>query len=316
MIPQFPKFTKLELSHKKIVDEFFERFPTYSEFSFANMFVWDVAKPVMLSVLNDNLIIQFIDFKTQKHYLSLIGSNDIDDTIQEMIHYSINNNLHPSLSTVPEHVVSQIKNKALLDIAEDSDNSDYIISVPLIANLEGNDIEGKRQKVNHFINTHKDGLSFHRLDLSDPEVMAQARRVLEEWLMPLKGQSNDIVAEFAAIEKAIKHHKEVQLEAYGVSINGVLEAFSIIEKAHDRTVIGHFEKGNKNHSGIYEYMNHNLCRYLKNEGYEYLNICQDMGDEGLRKSKQSYRPVKFHKKFTISHQPHKLPQRELIGVTA
>lgn len=313
MIPQFPKFTKLDLNHKAVVDEFFERFPTYSEFSFANMFVWDVAKPIMLSILNDNLIIQFLDFKTQKYYLSLIGSNDIDDTIQELIHYSINNNLHPTLSTVPEHVISQIKNKTLLDINEDSNNSDYIISVPLLASLEGNDIEGKRQKVNHFIDTNKDKASFHRLDLTDPNTISQVRAVIEKWMSPLEKQPNDIIAEFAAIEKALKHHADVGLEAYGVSIDGKLEAFTIIEKVHGHTVIGHFEKGNRDFAGIYEYMNHSLCRYLNDEGYEYLNVCQDMGYDGLRKSKMSYRPISFHKKYDVSHHPHIHSHQALAG---
>lgn len=313
MIPQFPKFTKLDLSHKDVVNEFFERFPTYSEFSFANMFIWDVAKPVMLSILNSNLVIQFLDFKTQKHYLSLIGSNNIDDTIQELIHYSINNNLHPSLSTVPEHVISQIKNKTLLDIEVDNDNSDYIISVPLLASLEGNDIEGKRQKVNHFSDLYKEKAYFHKLDLSDPGTVSQVRNVIEKWITPLEKQPGDLIAEFAAIEKAIKHHKDIELEAYGVSIDGVLEAFTIIEKVHGRTVIGHFEKGDKDRMGIYEYMNHNLCRYLNDEGYEYLNICQDLGHEGLRKSKMSYRPIGFHKKYNVKHQPHVTTHHALAG---
>jgi hypothetical protein len=315
MIPQFPKFTKLDLNHKSVVDEFFQRFPTYSEFSFANMFVWDIAKPVMLSILNENLIIQFLDFKTKKYYLSLIGNNKIDDTIQELIHYSINNNLHPSLNTVPEHVISQVKNSRLFDIDEDRDNSDYIISVPLLASLEGSDIEGKRQKVNHFINTNKDKVVFHKLDLSDQNTIFQIRSVIENWTTPLKKLPNDIIAEFAAIEKAIMHHASIKLEAYGVSIDGKLEAFSIIEKVHDRTVIGHFEKGNRDYAGIYEFMNHSLCRHLSDEGYEYLNICQDMGDEGLKDSKMSYRPIKFHKKFSVGHRAHIYANHALAGVS-
>lgn len=303
MIPQFPTFIKLDLKHKSIINDFFKRFPTYSEFGFANMFVWDTAKPVMVSILNDNLIVQFLDFKTNKYYLSLMGSHKIDDTIQNLIHYSLNNDFHPSLSTVPEHVIAKISDKTMLEIEEEDDNSDYIISVPLLANLEGGNIEGKRQRVNHFTETYKGRTRFERLDLDDETIAKQVRGVMEKWVMPLEKQPTDIVIEFAAIEKAIKHHKDLDFEAYGVYIDDVLEAFTVIEKVHDRTVIGHFEKGNRKHMGIYEYLNHSLCRYLHTEGYEYLNICQDLGYEGLRKSKMSYRPVRFHKKYRIKHRP-------------
>lgn len=298
MIPDFPEFIKLDLSHRETVNDFFQKFPAYSEFGFANMFVWDTKKPVKLSLLNSNLVVQFLDFHTDKYYLTLLGVNKLDETVEELIKYAHHNDFHTHLSTIPEHVIQKIGNKDAYDIKVDQANGDYIISIPMIAQLYGQPLETKRQRVNHFRQSARNH-TFRKLDLTNKDDIESIRQVIETWIKPLKEKPPDIIIEIAAIEKALLYHADLKLECFGVFVGNRLEAFTMIEKVHGRTVIGHFEKGNKEFTGIYEYMNHSLCKHLLDEGYEYLNICQDLGIDGLRSSKKSYRPVNIHKKYEL-----------------
>ncbi len=60
----------------------------------------------------------------------------------------------------------------------------------------------------------------------------------------------------------------------------------------------HFEKGDTEYAGIYQAINQ---MFLENSETEctFVNRMQDLDDDGLRRAKLSYRPVKFLKKFRV-----------------
>ena len=58
----------------------------------------------------------------------------------------------------------------------------------------------------------------------------------------------------------------------------------------------HVEKANVSYNGIYQKLNNEFCRSL-GDRYEFVNREEDMGLEGLRKSKMSYRPVRLVDKY-------------------
>ena len=60
----------------------------------------------------------------------------------------------------------------------------------------------------------------------------------------------------------------------------------------------HVEKGEIEYDGIYPAINQMFSK-KHFQGLRYVNRQEDMGLEGLRKSKQSYRPVKMSKKYVV-----------------
>ena len=61
----------------------------------------------------------------------------------------------------------------------------------------------------------------------------------------------------------------------------------------------HVLKADPNVAGLYQAMLH---EFLEHEAgnFNYVNLEQDLGIEGLRKSKQSYHPIEMIKKYTLS----------------
>jgi hypothetical protein len=55
------------------------------------------------------------------------------------------------------------------------------------------------------------------------------------------------------------------------------------------TVVVHFEKGSPYYDGIYKVVNLETARLVQQQAL-YINRESDMGNPGLRKAKQSYRP--------------------------
>jgi hypothetical protein len=58
----------------------------------------------------------------------------------------------------------------------------------------------------------------------------------------------------------------------------------------------HFEKAVDGIKGIYQYMNQSFAASLP-RFFTYINREQDLGDEGLRQAKETYRPCGFVKKY-------------------
>ena len=58
----------------------------------------------------------------------------------------------------------------------------------------------------------------------------------------------------------------------------------------------YFEKGDIAFKGIYPLIDNLFCKKHFNE-VRFINKQEDMGLEGLRKSKLSYNPVKLHNRF-------------------
>lgn len=62
----------------------------------------------------------------------------------------------------------------------------------------------------------------------------------------------------------------------------------------------HFEKGIDSYRGVYQFVNRATARALP-ETVEFINREQDLGDEGLRQAKMTYRPAAFVKKYCVTY---------------
>ncbi|MGD9333090.1 MAG: phosphatidylglycerol lysyltransferase domain-containing protein, partial [Desulfobacterales bacterium] len=84
-----------------------------------------------------------------------------------------------------------------------------------------------------------------------------------------------------------------------IVVDDMIVAYTIAEPLDGDTVVIHFEKGCPAHKGIYQAINQMFLESLEGR-FRYVNREQDLGDEGLRKAKMSYHPVKFNQKYRIA----------------
>jgi uncharacterized protein len=84
----------------------------------------------------------------------------------------------------------------------------------------------------------------------------------------------------------------------GIEVDGRLVAYTVAEPISTDTVAIHFEKGNPDIIGAYQAINQMFLASLPQNMVQ-VNREQDLDDPGLRKSKLSYHPSGFMKKFTV-----------------
>ena len=82
-------------------------------------------------------------------------------------------------------------------------------------------------------------------------------------------------------------------------MQGNICAVALAQRLNPDTLVMHVLKADPNIDGLYQVM---LQEFLAHEGadFNYVNLEQDLGIEGLRKSKQSYHPVEMVKKYILS----------------
>jgi hypothetical protein len=100
-----------------------------------------------------------------------------------------------------------------------------------------------------------------------------------------------------ANEEVLKNFKSLDITGGIVKVDDKFEAFSIGEKMNNSAII-HIEKANDNIRGLFNIINRD---YIKNElrDTEFINREQDLGQEGLRKAKLSYRPSHLINKYNL-----------------
>jgi hypothetical protein len=121
-----------------------------------------------------------------------------------------------------------------------------------------------------------------------------------KWCIEKNCQENSqLCNEWHAIKDALMLFDELKLTGAAIVIDGKVEAFTIGEILNNTTAVIHIEKASPLIPGIYAAINQMFCEHeLQNT--HFVNREQDLGDDGLRKAKLSYHPVKLVEKFKIS----------------
>jgi hypothetical protein len=297
MIPSFPTFKKVTVTDREAVEAYTREHLPYSDFNFTSLWAWDTSEGRMISELNGNLVVRFTDYTTNEPFLSFLGAHKVEDTTRILLEYARAQKLPPVLKLMPEvsiHLVAQFQ------VQEDRDNFDYIYSVDELRTLKGKKFETKRNMLSRFMRAHPEAVVKH-IDLKDTLSHALMHDVLRLWAERKSGISaSEHELEFESIRKLLKHSPELNLLATGIMIGEKCVAFSIDEVLRGGYAISHFAKADSGRAGAYDFLMRAVVNRLADAQVQFLNFEQDLGVANLRSAKNSFRPVSFLKKYTVS----------------
>jgi len=173
-------------------------------------------------------------------------------------------------------------------VREDKDNFDYLYLREGLATLDGRKFHRKRNRVRGFVAKYE--CSARPLCT---DTLADARIVLEGWR-----EANGVDGDYAPAIDALAHFEELCLVGSVYYVAGRPVAYAMGEALPGEYFAVHFEKGLPGYAGLLQFVNQNFAKSLP-EKYRFINREQDLGIEGLRKAKLSYRPDGFIKKYRI-----------------
>ncbi|MGO8693237.1 MAG: DUF2156 domain-containing protein [Rectinemataceae bacterium] len=174
-------------------------------------------------------------------------------------------------------------------VVEDRDNFDYLYLRTDLAELSGKAYHKKRNLVNAFLNSY----SYEQKPLRADNV-PDAVAVLDEWR-----QTKELDGDYAASREALELFDVLGMRGYVYYVDGRPAGWCLGEPlAKGRMFAVHFEKACDRFKGIYQFINQAFAQALP-QHYVAINREQDLGDEGLRQAKMTYRPSGFVIKYRV-----------------
>ena len=192
-------------------------------------------------------------------------------------------------SSVLSPVREELEKRGII-FMEDRENFDYLYYREDLAELAGKKYHKKKNHVNKFLNTYSD---CEQRPISAALVPA-AIEVLDQW------RQNTILkddGDYKAAREALELFDLLPLKGSVFFVGGKPAAYCLGESiARGRMFTIHFEKANDEYKGIYQFINQAFASSLPGF-FTVINREQDLGDEGLRQAKMTYRPCDFTKKY-------------------
>ncbi|WP_427112150.1 DUF2156 domain-containing protein [Megasphaera sueciensis] len=180
-------------------------------------------------------------------------------------------------------------------IKPDRDNYEYVYLTQDLINLSGKKFRQKKNNLNHFRNQYM-GYEYVPITENLFDACLEAERT---WYDEHDEGDSELDAERYAIQTVFDNWSMLQPTGGAICVFNKVVAFSIGEMLNDDTAIIHFEKSDPSMRGLYQAINYEFVRHAWSHT-KYINREEDMGIPGLRKSKESYNPVRFIEKYDVT----------------
>jgi hypothetical protein len=291
---KYPRFKGITVDDKNIINSIVLNLPAYSDFDFTSLFSWNINNRTEYSILNGNLIIRLEDYSTNRIIYSLFGKNQLDNTLEILF----TSRVIREFCLVPEFVIKRIS-KDKFNIISSRDHYDYIYNLKNFIDYNGRNLKVKRYYLRRFIKFYINHIEVKQINILNNRKCNEILRLFGKWERLMNKNKSEVVNELKALKKLLSSAAKFNLIIIGIYYEEKLIAFSLVEVIQRKYSIVHFEKADISYIGIYEFLKHSLSKLLIEMDCKYLNYEQDLGMDGLRQSKLSYRPTRFFRKYKI-----------------
>ena len=289
LIPCYPDFAPIAFDFKPDLQPLFFQLPDgISEYTFSNLYLFRNRYEYRLSVSPNGALIISGARDGKRFFMTprSVPEKEVALSLFETHHY---------WKGIPDSLLAAHKDELTqwgVALTEDRDNFDYLYLRTDLADLPGKKFHKKRNLVSAFLNAYT-----YEIRPLAPENIQHALRVLERWRHD-KAEDGD----YNAARESLEQFASLDMRGALYYVNSRPAGWCLGESlAQGRIFAVHFEKGIDEYKGIYQFMNQTFAASLP-EHITHINREQDLGDEGLRQAKMTYRPSGFVKKH-LGHFP-------------
>jgi len=199
---------------------------------------------------------------------------------------------HDYWKNISESVLFPVREKLEergIIFTEDRDNFDYLYYRKDLAELHGKKYHKKKNHINNFLQTYPN----YEYRPMSTELVPAAIEILDQWR---KDKVED--GDYKAAREALNLFDTLSLRGAVFFVDGSPVAYCLGESiARGKMFAVHFEKAIGGYKGIYQFVNKTFAEKLPSF-FTLINREQDLGNEGLRQAKMTYRPCAFVRKYT------------------
>lgn len=283
------EFKKIEPQDYIIYKKYISENTLFScENPFVNLLVWQRAYENMISIKNETLFLKSGTGEDMMFRLPI--GKDREKGLQEIFDYCSPNK--PNFWICEDEIKNSLPEiiKKTYNFYESRDDFDYIYLSCELATLKGKKYHSKRNHISAFskkYDWHYEKVS--KENINDVLVCA------EKWYGEREEDKN-LQFEKDGLKLILSNFEKFELIGGAIYIENKVVAFTVGTQLNKNVFVTHIEKALSDYSEAYTLIN---FEFAKNElsQYKYINREDDMGIEGVRKAKLSYKPEILLKKY-------------------
>lgn len=279
-----------ELGDRERINYYLDYADTRScEMTFANVYLWSRHYDVGFAIVEDMLV--FGNTAGETSFTVPVGPGDVKKTIDALMRYCEEKGVPFQLHNVTPEDFQMLEKlyPGQFMIRYEREYADYVYEAEKLATLSGKKYHSKKNHVNQFKRTYPNW-SYEPITRENTEECFQMALRWRE----LNGCEADPEkhAEICVTLNFLRLFEELGMRGGLLRVDGQVVAFTIGEPVGKRkdTLVVHIEKAFSEVQGAYTMINQQFAEH-EGKGYTYINREEDMGEEGLRQAKLSYKPV-------------------------
>lgn len=291
-------FRELVKEDKPLLDHYCRsHYYENSHLNFTNLFMW--REPFQIRICEENDVLYMTSAWQDKLVaLQPLGAEEkMQEAIGALIAYFKEQGQPLVFSGVEKFFAKELEfyPEAKFEIKADRDNFDYVYLAEKLINLSGRKLHSKKNHLNAFRKLYPQA---ECLPIDD-EIITLCKIELNNWYkLRLSDDPEDpfIGWERKAIMEILNDFRYFDLKGGAIRLDGRIIAFTFGEQLNKDTAVIHVEKADPDIRGAYPAINQGFVAHAWSH-MTYINREEDMGHEGLRKAKESYKPEKMIEKF-------------------
>ena len=293
------KFHRLTLNSLPLIRPYLQNSNALScDYTVGGIYMWIDYFKYHYCIYHDTLIIKGVaeDDINRTAFSLPLGKMPLAEAVDVLREYCKHEGMALEFSAITERDVERFNELNPREVYELKNWCDYLYDAEKFLTYAGNKMKKKRNHVNQFKNTYKDW----SISAIDEGNIDEVKRFMQD---VCNEKSDKILAEYERTQtrRVLDDYKVYRdiFDGIALRVAGNIVAIAIGE-VQGNVLFIHIEKTNHEYDGATETLNQTFIEYMRSKcAFGYVNLEEDVGDEGLKSSKLSYHPEIVLRKYNV-----------------
>ncbi len=271
------------------------------EFAFANLFCLRKKYGTQICFEDDFMFIRQTTKSNTKafYYFMPMGKGDLNKAFEKIKEDARENGKEFVLWGVTDpmrNIIDEIMPGAF-SFETNRDWVEYVYLSDRLINLQGSDLKRRRNILTHFKRKYEGSYQFKPME--NEQDLADALEYHQKWFKENyeeNEESSFLLYENNIIREAFQNWDALALTGALCKLDDEIVGYTYGKQTYSNTLDIFVEKADFKINGLYQAINRDFADFACN-GAEFINREEDLGIEGLRTAKMSYRPIKLLTKY-------------------
>ncbi len=280
----------LEYGHRELLRPLLGKVEVpLAEYSFANLYFFRESHSYEILKEGGRYFIVGLTYDKKKHIMPLVDPRGDQEYSKALVEIGRREGVD-MLFPIAEEWLPSLEGWDLPKGYEEQD-SDYLYTVEKLQHYPGRKLHKKRNLLKQY-----ETLYCPHVEALRDDNVKEPLALLDKWQ---KGSTQEMgESDYHQCREALEKRHQFQLNGAVFYADEEPAGFMLGEPVSPDVFAIHFAKGDVSFRGVYQFMFNRFAEHFC-RGFKEINLEQDMGIEGLRKTKRSYYPDRMGLKYRL-----------------